>query len=40
MLEEERCEQLRERQVDVCSLQEVSWRGQDTRLIGVKGRGY
>ena len=34
------CEKLRKRKVDVCRLQEVRWRGEGARFIGVKGRRY
>ena len=34
------CEELRKRRMDVCCLQEVRWRGQGARFIGVKGRRY
>ena len=34
------CELLRKRRVDVCFLQEVRWRGQGARFVGVKGRKY
>ena len=34
------CEELRKRKVDVCCLQEVRWRGEGARSIGVKGRRY
>ena len=34
------CEELRKRRMDVCCLQEVRWRGQGARFIGVKGGGY
>ena len=34
------CEELRKRKVDVCCLQEVRWRGERARFIGVKGRRY
>ena len=34
------CEELRKRKVDVCCLQEVRWRGQGARFMGVKGRRY
>ncbi|XP_068738387.1 uncharacterized protein [Montipora capricornis] len=33
------CEELRKR-MDVCCLQEVRWRVQGARFIGVKGRRY
>lgn len=33
-------EELRRRMVDVCCLQEVRWRGQGSRFIGVQGRRY
>ena len=38
--ETEVCEDLRKRKVDVCCLQEVRWRGEGPRFIGVKGRRY
>ena len=34
------CEELRKRRVDVCCLQEVRWRGQGARFMGVKGGRY
>ena len=34
------CEELRKRTMDVCCLQEVRWRGQGARFVGVKGRRY
>ena len=34
------CEELRKRRMDVCCLQEVRWRGQGVRFLGVKGRRY
>ena len=34
------CEELRKRKVDVCCLQEVRWRNEGARFIGVKGRRY
>jgi len=34
------CEELRSKRVDVCSIQEVSWKGQGARIIGVKQRRY
>ena len=34
------CEELRKRGMDVCCLQEVWWRGQGARFLGVKGRRY
>ena len=34
------CEELKKRKVDVCCLQEVRWRGEGARFIGVKGRRY
>ena len=30
----------RERMIDMCCLQEVRWRGQGTRMQGMKGRRY
>ena len=34
------CEELRKRRIDVCCLQEVRWRGQGVRFMGVKSRRY
>ena len=34
------CEELKKRKVDVCCLQEVRWRDEETRFFGVKGRRY
>ena len=34
------CEELRKRWIDVCCLQEVRWRGQGARFMGMKGRRY
>ena len=34
------CEELRKRSMDVCCLQEVRWRGQGARFMGMKGRRY
>ena len=34
------CEELRERRMDVCCLQEVRWRRQGARFLGVKGTRY
>ena len=34
------CEELRKWRMDVCCLQEVRWRGQGARFLGVKGRRY
>ena len=34
------CEQLRKREVDMCCLQEVRWRGQGARFVGCRGRRY
>ena len=34
------CEELRKRGMDVCCQQEVRWRGQEARFLGVKGRRY
>ena len=34
------CEELRKRGIDVCCLQQVRWRGQGARFMGVKGRRY
>ena len=34
------CEELRKRKVDICCLQEVRWRGEGARFLGVKGRRY
>ena len=33
------CEQLK-REVDMCYLQEVRWRGQGARFFGCRGRRY
>ena len=34
------CEQLRKRMIYVCCLWDVRWRGQNYRIIGMKGRRY
>nr|XP_006813171.1 PREDICTED: uncharacterized protein LOC102806937 [Saccoglossus kowalevskii] len=34
------CEELRNRRVDVCCVQEMSWRGEGARMMGVEGRRY
>ena len=34
------CQELRKSGIDVCCLQEVRWRGQGARFMGVKGRRY
>ena len=34
------CEEWRKRKLDVSCLQEVRWRGEGARFIGVKGRRY
>ena len=34
------CEELRKRMFDVCCLQDVRWRGQGARMLGMKGRRY
>ena len=34
------CEELRTRRVDVCCIQEVSWKGQGARFVGPSGRRY
>ena len=34
------CEELRMRLIDVSCLQEVRWRGQGDRILGMKGRRY
>ena len=34
------CEELRKRMVDVCCLQDVMWRGQGARMLGMKGWRY
>ena len=36
----ELCEQLRKREVDMCCLHEVRWRGQGARFVGCRGRRY
>ena len=35
-----KCEQLRKREVDMCCLQKVRWRGQGARFVGCRGRRY
>ena len=32
------CEQLRKREVDMWCVQEVRWRGQGARFVGIRGR--
>ena len=34
------CEELRKRMIGVCCLQEVRWRRQCGRMLGMKGRIY
>ena len=34
------CEQLKKRDVDICCLQEVRWRGKEARFVGCRGRKY
>ena len=34
------CEELRKRMIDVCCFQEVRWRGQGARMLGMKGGRY
>ena len=34
------CEKLRKKMIDVCYLQEVRWREQGSRMLGMKGRIY
>ena len=34
------CEELRKRMIDVCCFQEVRWRGQGARMLGIKGMRY
>ena len=34
------CEQLRKREVDMCGLEEVRWRGQEAQFVGIRGRRY
>ena len=36
----EACEELSKRMIDVCCLQEVRWRGQGARMLGMYGRRY
>ena len=36
----EDCEELRKRMIDVCCLQEVRWRRQGARMLGMKVRRY
>ena len=38
--EREVCDELRKMMIDVCCLQEVRWRGQGARMLGMKGRRY
>ena len=34
------CEEVRKRMIDVCCLLEVRWRGQGSRMLGMKERRY
>ena len=34
------CEELRKRKVDVCGLQEVRWKNEGTRFLGVFRQRY
>ena len=34
------CEELRKRMIDVCCLQEMRWRGQGARMLGMEGKRY
>ena len=34
------CDQLRTREVDMCYLQKIRWRGQGARFVGCRGRRY
>ena len=34
------CEELRKRRVDVCSMQEVRWKGQGARFVGTLERRH
>ena len=34
------CEELRKRKVDIYGLQEVRWKNEGTRFLGVLGRRY
>ena len=34
------CEELRKRRVDVCCMQEVRWKGQGARFVGISSRRY
>ena len=34
------CEELRKRRVDVCCIQEVRWKGQGARFVGILGQRY
>ena len=36
----EDCEELRKRMIDKCCLQQVRWRGEGTKMLGMKGRRY
>ena len=34
------CEQLRKKEVDMCCLQDVRWRGQGAQFVGIRRRRY
>ena len=34
------CGELSEGMIDVCYLQEVRWRGQSSKMLGMEGRRY
>ena len=34
------CEELRKRLIDVCCLQDVRWKEQISRMLGMEGRRY
>ena len=34
------CKKELRKRMDVCCLQEVRWRGQGSRFVGMKDRGY
>ena len=36
----EHCEELKKKMIDMCCLQEVRWRGQGARMLGMKVRRY
>ena len=36
----EMAEELKKRKINICGLQEIPWKGQGARFIGVEGRKY